>query len=76
MEGKNIRDCVVLGSSRLRTLSKHIGYKTLDYKPHEGPQSIEFPCIIDHKDSGAHPVELGGEFSHEAVEKIKCLIGT
>jgi hypothetical protein len=73
VEGKNIRDCVVLGSSRLRNISKHTEHKLLDYRPHESPQSIELPCVIDHKDGGAHPMELGSEFSHEAVEKIKGL---
>ena len=76
MEGKNIRDCVVLGSRRLGNISNDIEYKTSDYKPHESPQSIELPCVIDHKDSGAHAMELRSKFSHEAVEKIKGLTRT
>jgi len=74
MEGKNIRDCVVLGSSRLRNIRSHTEYKLLDYRPHESPQSVELPCVIKHKDDGAHSMELGSEVSHEPVNKIEGLL--
>jgi len=42
--------------------------------PHESPQSIELPCIIDNEDGGTHPIELGSEVSHEPVDEIKGLL--
>jgi hypothetical protein len=48
-------------------------YKSQRHRPHKSPQGIELPFIIDYKDDGAHPIELGSEFSHEPVDDIKVL---
>jgi hypothetical protein len=46
----------------------------MGYIPHESPQNIEFPCIVDHKDDGAHPMELGSKILHEPVDEIEGLL--